>query len=59
MAQSKSISGKQYTVVDALKEMYAGWKVIEAKAKAQFPNATEEELYQICKGAMNHALGLK
>ena len=39
-------------------EMMAGWNTIEAAAKLQFPNATKEELYEICKGAMNHALGI-
>jgi hypothetical protein len=39
-----------------LKEMMAAWNTIEAAAKSQFPNATPEELYQIVKGAMNHAL---
>jgi hypothetical protein len=47
------------TTVDALKEMMAGWNAIETKAKAQFPNATKEELYQICKDAMNFALSQK
>jgi len=40
-------------------ELMAGWNKIEAAAKAQFPKASEEELYQICKGAMAHAIGLK
>ena len=39
--------------------MMAGWNKIEAAAKAQFPHAGKDELYQICKGAMNHALGIK
>ena len=39
--------------------MMAGWNKIEAAAKAQFPQAGKDELYQICKGAMNHALGIK
>ena len=45
--------------VEALREMMNGWNKIMAKAKAQFPNATGDELYQIAKGAMNHALGIK
>lgn len=47
------------TLASDLAEMMAGWNKIEAAAKAQFPNADKAELYQICKGAMNHALGLK
>jgi hypothetical protein len=47
------------TTAQALKEMMNGWNTIEAKAKAQFPNATKEELYQICKDAMNYALKVK
>jgi hypothetical protein len=47
------------TLASDLAEMMAGWNKIEAAAKVQFPNADKEELYKICKGAMNHALGLK
>ena len=45
------------TLASDLAEMMAGWNKIEAAAKAQFPNADKAELYQICKGAMSHALG--
>lgn len=37
-------------------ELMAGWNKIESAAKAQFPKASKHELYEICKGAMNHAL---
>lgn len=47
------------TFAEDLKEMMNGWNKIMAAAKVQFPKATEEELYQIAKGAMNHALGIK
>jgi hypothetical protein len=40
----------------ALKEMMQAWNTIMAAARKQFPGANEEELYQIAKGAMNHAL---
>ncbi len=53
------MSQANYTTLDALKEMMAGWNKIEAKAKAEFPNATKEELYNICKDAMNYALQSK
>lgn len=46
------------TNAEALKEMMEGWNKIMAAARQQFPNATEEELYQIAKGAMNYALGI-
>ena len=49
----------EYTTKDALVEMMAAWNKIEAKAKIEFPNATSEELYQICKSAMNYALGVR
>jgi hypothetical protein len=38
-------------------ELMRGWNTIEAAAKAQFPNASKAELYEICKGAMNKTLG--
>ena len=41
-----------------LAEMMQGWDTIMAEAKRQFPNASEEEQYQIAKGAFTHALGL-
>lgn len=44
---------------DAIKEMLTAWTKIESKAKQQFPTASSEELYQICKSAMNHALKIK
>ena len=46
------------TTAEALKEMMDGWNKIMEAAHKQFPAATEEELYQIAKGAMNHALGI-
>jgi hypothetical protein len=45
------------TFAQDMAEMMQGWNKIEAAAKKQFPNATKEELFQICKSAMNHALG--
>ena len=37
-------------------ELMAAWNKIEAAAKAQFPNATAEEVFQIASGAMSHAI---
>jgi hypothetical protein len=47
------------TTAQALKEMMNGWNAIEAKAKLQFPNATPDELYAICKSAMEYALKIR
>jgi len=44
------------TLAQDLATLMAGWNTIEAAAKAQFPKASKDELYNICKGAMNHAL---
>ncbi len=41
---------------DDIKEMMAVWETIEREAKKRFPDASKEELYQICKGAMNRQL---
>lgn len=46
------------TTAEALKEMMENWNKIMEAARKQFPTSTEEELYQIAKGAMNHALGI-
>lgn len=52
MDQAKTDAGK------AVAEMMGVWGEIRKAAKKQFPKASEEELFQICSGAMNHALGL-
>lgn len=49
----------QTTSAADLAEMMAAWNKIESAAKAQFPHATPEEVYEITKGAMNHSLGIK
>jgi len=41
-----------------LREMMTAWATIEAAARREFPGACEEEIYQICRGAMDHALKL-
>lgn len=40
-----------------IKEMMTAWNVIQKAAEQKFPEATKEELYQIVKSAMQHALG--
>ena len=37
-------------------ELMAAWDLIEAKAKAQFPGATDARIYEICRAAMGQAL---
>jgi len=55
MTTNNSTSSNKQIAAD-IAELMAGWNKIEAAAKAQFPKASKEELYEICKGAMNHAL---
>ena len=45
------------TTQEAISEMMTAWNKIEGEAKKFFPNATKEELYQICKNVMNKQLG--
>ena len=47
------------TFAQDLQEMMNGWNKIVAAARQQFPAASEEEIYQITKGAMQHTLGIK
>ena len=42
-----------------IREMIAAWNRIEAAARAQFPAASEDEIYKLTCGAMNHALKIK
>lgn len=46
------------TLATDLAQMMGAWDRIAAAARREFPNASDEELYQITAGAMNHALGL-
>lgn len=46
------------TVASDLAEAMAVWNRIIAAARREFPDASEERIYQIAKGAMNHALGI-
>lgn len=43
---------------DDIKEMMKNWNDTEAKVRATFPNATEEEVFQTTKAAMSKSLGL-
>lgn len=47
------------TFAQDLQEMMNGWNTILAAARREFPAASEEEIYQIAKGAMAHTLNLK
>lgn len=44
-------------IVKDIKTLMDGWNTIEAAAKAQFKGASKSEIYDITKGAMDHALG--
>ena len=44
---------------EALKAAMNHWNRIESAARKQFPNMTPDELYEVCRNAMNHALGIK
>lgn len=44
-------------IAETLVEMANAWNQIEAAAKAQFPQATPDEIYQITSSAMNRAVG--
>jgi len=46
------------TNAEAISELMAAWNKIMDAARAQFPDANDEELYQIAKGAMDHAVGI-
>ena len=46
------------TLAADLKEMMAAWSKIETAARREYPKCSEEEIFEICKGAMNHALKL-
>lgn len=37
-------------------EMMAAWNKIEAAARREFPGASPERIYEIAKGAMDHAI---
>jgi len=43
---------------EAIAEMMSAWNKVEAAAREQFPSASDEEIYQITKGAMNEWLNL-
>lgn len=42
-----------------MKEMIQAWDRLRDAAKAKFPGASEEEIFNIAAGAMNQSLGLK
>jgi hypothetical protein len=46
------------TFAQDIQELMTAWNTIMSTARQQFPKATEEEIYQIAFGAMNHALKL-
>lgn len=42
-----------------LSEMMNTWDQIMKSARKLFPNATDDQLYEIAKNAMNRAVGIK
>jgi len=42
----------------SLKEMMQNWNQIVAAVRAEFPNATDDEVFEIAKSAMNRSLGI-
>lgn len=45
-------------MIAQLKEMMDNWNATEAAARAAYPNATEERIYQLTKAVINNSLGL-
>ncbi len=43
---------------DAIAEMMKNWVKTEAAARAAAPDASDEEVFQMTKAAMNKSLGL-
>lgn len=54
MTVSKGVSAR--SAADDIAEMMRAWGAIEAAARREFPGADAEKIYQITKGAMNHAI---
>lgn len=44
---------------ETLVELMGGWNQIMGEARKKFTSSTDEELFEITKGAMNHALGIQ
>lgn len=44
------------TFANDIAEMMNAWNKIQAAARKQFPNASNEEIYQITKDTMNSVL---
>ena len=59
MSNNNTATTKSYTVVDAIREMLAVWTMIESTAKAQYPGATPEKIYQLTSGAFLTQLGME
>lgn len=59
MEEATSQKAKGLTTAQAIGELMNGWNTIMAAARKQFPTSSEEELFQIAKGAMDKAVGLK
>ena len=47
------------TVASDVRDMMAAWDKIKAAAVAQYPDATDEQIYALTSGAMKHALRMR
>jgi hypothetical protein len=50
---------KTKSAAQAISEIMSNWSMAETEAKIQFPNATDEEIYQSVKSVMNLPPGLQ
>ena len=58
ISQCQQREEAEMSAVEALKEMMSNWAKIEEDVKAQYPNATSDESYQMTAAVMNKSLGL-
>jgi len=54
----KELNVKTETTTADIREMMAGWSAIVARVRAAYPKASDEQIYQMAKAAMNKSLGL-
>lgn len=59
MTSAKTNAECKATAAQALQEMMNVWNTIMSSARAEFPEATGEQLFQIVSSVMRHSLGMK
>jgi len=47
------------TLTGDIREMMVAWDKIRTAAVAQYPGATDEQIYALTSDAMKHALGMR